>query len=147
MCNTRKILCYWTNTTGMMHLKKSQGRLITAEWGMHENRNTKQGILIEHCGYVSENHNVECKYSGVQPLKIPWAASKNSAIASVSHIHQVFGKKYLSLLKWSIVIRRSVEWRVRVYKETKYSKESGVDTDSEWTWCIELHRTMFFDSS
>jgi hypothetical protein len=51
--------------------QESQGRLITAEWGMHENRNTKRGILIEHCGYVSENHNVECKYSGVQPLKIP----------------------------------------------------------------------------
>lgn len=100
-----------------------------------------------HCGYVPENHNVEWKYSGVWSLKILWAANKNSANASMSHVHQIFGQKYLSLLKWNTVDQRIVEQRLHIFKEMKYSKESGVDTDSEWTWCIELHRTVYFGSS
>jgi len=32
------------------------------------------------------------------------------------------------------------------FKEMKYSKESDVNTDSEWTWYIELHSTAYFGS-
>ena len=39
--------------------KESQSRLSTTECGIHENWNTKQKMLIKHCGYITENHIVE----------------------------------------------------------------------------------------
>ena len=129
MCNTLKILCYWTNTTGMTHLKKAYLKNLPP-----------YSSAMSHWPF-----NFYCIYY------LRYLVGKNKRLLSNFHYNVtcsniffccfVWGKSNTEALSWT-----SLNWVSVICRRLKV--DLLVDTfhtfHTLWNWSININGTLVF---